>query len=979
MAEPTSIWKKEIRLGRRSRLDEAVEEAMKTEPADEPQTSAEQSIGKQSLWKKEFHIGSAPGDHPSFWKKEIRLIGPRKSTDDVVASPEPAPVQQPVEQAQAPVPAAEPEPVASMLEDLVAPEPEQPVDAVERFFEPPAPPMPGQGVTLDEIDARLEAAKAVLAVVEAKPTPAPAEMPVAETKSEPAAPMLEQPPVAPGVPVTLDEIDARLEAARAVLGAAEETPTPAVTPQPQPTLEPEPVSAQPSAPGETPPLDPELQALVPHIATLEELDARIEAAKAAAMALEAKPAPTPMPEPSYKPEAVHPAAPPMPAHVEVQTPPEAQAQPSAPVRPPAGAVTDPIDARLEAAKAAFEAVLSPTSPKAVPVAAEAPPSVEPPVVEPESVVTPLPEPELEPEPESEPELEPKLEEPASEPAPAPVSQSFWKKEIGGGRKAKASPEVAPAPVLAPEVEPAPKPASQSFWKKEIGGSRKAKPKQARVSKSEPTPVQAAKPASQSFWKKEIGGGRKAKASSEVAPAPVLAPEVELAPKPASQSFWKKEIGGGGKAKVKAKAKSERAPEPQSAAKTASQPFWKKELSIGRSSKPKTEQASQERSKSPAKRELRAPRLRMPTLPSLPSRGGTHAKNGVVELVGLRIGSSQLAAALVNNNGSAELLQLARTPLEPGIVAAGEVRDPGALAQALKRFFAQNKLPRAGIRLGVATNRIGVRVLDLPAMDDPKLFGNAIRFRAQEVLPFPLSDAVLDHVLLGESKDQDGAKQQRVLLVFAHRELVDGYLDACRRAGLKLAGIDFDAFALLRALSEKAADSAPKTSALVAVSIGRERTIFAVSDGSTCDFARVLEWGGGSLDIALETALGITPLEAERLKRTLSLEGEPEAGDLSPTQVEAARAALREELQVLSRELLSSLQFYQSRPESLDIGEVLLTGGGAELGGIGAELGRQIGVPVRIGDPLGGVTVGDSVATPANTGSLTIAVGLGMEG
>ena len=43
-----------------------------------------------------------------------------------------------------------------------------------------------------------------------------------------------------------------------------------------------------------------------------------------------------------------------------------------------------------------------------------------------------------------------------------------------------------------------------------------------------------------------------------------------------------------------------------------------------------------------------------------------------------------------------------------------------------------------------------------------------------------------------------------------------------------------------------------------------------------------------------------------------------------------------------------------------------------------ELSRQLGVPVRVGDPLGRVTVGDSVVTPANTGSLTIAVGLGLE-
>jgi type IV pilus assembly protein PilM len=265
------------------------------------------------------------------------------------------------------------------------------------------------------------------------------------------------------------------------------------------------------------------------------------------------------------------------------------------------------------------------------------------------------------------------------------------------------------------------------------------------------------------------------------------------------------------------------------------------------------------------------------------------------------------------------------------------------------------------------------------MYDPKLFENAIRFRAQEVLPFPLADAVLDHVLLGETTDQANVKHRRVLLVFAHRELVDGYLDACRRAGLKLAGVDFEAFALLRALSVKTDVAAEKNVALVAVSIGQERTIFAVSDGSTCDFARVLEWGGASLDAALATALKVAPEQAEGIKRMLSLEGDGVVGEYSATETEVGRAAVREELQVLARELVSSLQFYQSRPESLDIGEVLLTGGGSELGGIGAELSRQLGVPVRIGDPLGSVTIGESLDPPAHPGSFAIAVGLGIEG
>src|SRR5207302_9838684 len=124
-------------------------------------------------------------------------------------------------------------------------------------------------------------------------------------------------------------------------------------------------------------------------------------------------------------------------------------------------------------------------------------------------------------------------------------------------------------------------------------------------------------------------------------------------------------------------------------------------------------------------------------------------------------------------------------------------------------------------------------------------------------------------------------------------------------------------------------------------IGDERALLAVCVGKVCDFARVLEWGGSSLGLALARALEVGPDEAERIKQLLTLDGDCEIEGVTPVQLEAARAAVRQELQLLARELVSSLQFYQSRPGSLDIGEMLLTGGGAQLDGIDAELGSQL--------------------------------------
>jgi type IV pilus assembly protein PilM len=350
-----------------------------------------------------------------------------------------------------------------------------------------------------------------------------------------------------------------------------------------------------------------------------------------------------------------------------------------------------------------------------------------------------------------------------------------------------------------------------------------------------------------------------------------------------------------------------------------------------------------------------------------------------QLVGLKIGASQVAAARIVNNGSPELVQLARQSLEQGIVVGGELRDPDALAEALRDFFATHKLPNKNVRLGIGNNRIGVRSFEISGVHDPTQLENAIRFRAQEALPIPLDEAVLDYQVIDETVSPTGIRTYRVLLVVAYRELVDRYVAACRGAGLRLVGIDLEAFALLRALSPPPAEGLPEDTALVAVAIGHDRTTFAVSSGNVCEFTRVLDWGGASLNTAIARALDITPSQAEPVKRTLSLS---DGGNDETTQANEhtirAEEAVRLELQTFARELVSSLHFYQNQPGSLAIGVITLTGGTAHLPGLAAELQRLIGVKVRVGDPLRRVKTAKRVETPAQVGSMAVAIGLGIE-
>jgi type IV pilus assembly protein PilM len=505
---------------------------------------------------------------------------------------------------------------------------------------------------------------------------------------------------------------------------------------------------------------------------------------------------------------------------------------------------------------------------------------------------------------------------------------FYKREIsfGGKKKKKKAPtaraiepavtgaEAPPAVPAAPFVAPIPE-KKVPFYKREI--SLGGKKKQA------PT-ARAIEPA--------VTG---AEAPPAVPAAPVVAPIPEK-----KVPFYKREISLGEKKKAPASA-SAKAVTPQPKV-----PFYKRELSLG--------------GKAPA---------------SAPKGSALRQK----ALVGVKIGASGISAARVLRDGKLELLDLVREPLQRGVVVAGEVRDAPALAAALAHLFNANHLPKKAVRLGISNNRIGVRIIEVSGVMDAKQLENAIRFRAQEVLPIALEDAVLDYQQLDESVNAEGELVRRILLVVAYRDLIDRYVVAFKEAGVRLVGIDLEAFGLLRALIPQQSGER-SDAAHVVVSIGHERSTFAVSNGHICEFTRVLEWGGSTLDVAIARQLNLAPSEAEPVKHSLALDGSehPLLPGVTEEQVATAADIVRRQLQTFARELVSSLQYYQNQPDSLGIGDIVITGGTSLLPGLAGELQRLIGVSVRVGDPFERVVPSKGVIVDESQRSLAAAVGLAIE-
>src|SRR3954447_24269991 len=97
------------------------------------------------------------------------------------------------------------------------------------------------------------------------------------------------------------------------------------------------------------------------------------------------------------------------------------------------------------------------------------------------------------------------------------------------------------------------------------------------------------------------------------------------------------------------------------------------------------------------------------------------------IAGLDIEAGSIAATEVEGtNGATRVTASAIQPLEPGAFHEGEVLDPDLLAAALKRLFSENKLSKR-VRLGIGNQRVVVRTLRLPAIENPAEMEAAVRF------------------------------------------------------------------------------------------------------------------------------------------------------------------------------------------------------------------------------------------------------------
>jgi type IV pilus assembly protein PilM len=353
------------------------------------------------------------------------------------------------------------------------------------------------------------------------------------------------------------------------------------------------------------------------------------------------------------------------------------------------------------------------------------------------------------------------------------------------------------------------------------------------------------------------------------------------------------------------------------------------------------------------------------------------KNGPV--VGLDIEAGSIAATEVRVNGAIEVVGSAIGPLEPGAFQEGEVLDADILADALKSLFSKNKLAKQ-VRLGIGNQRLVVRTLRLPAIEDPKEMDAAIQFQAQEQMPMPLDQAVLEHQVVGGVPAEEGAAPQvDVVVVAARRDMISSFVQPLRRAGLEPVGIDLSVFAMIRALSGVSAapegeqpQAQGQFETVLYCNVG-DVTNLAVAHGRACLFARISPVGLAAISSRFGTSHGLSPEHADQWLAHVGLEQPLEQIEGDPQIVADARRYLEEGVTGLIDELRLSLDYYGSQEGTLPAQRIVVCGPGVAIPGLIARMEAGLQYPISVGRPSPLEAFDPSVAA-----RLTLPLGLALE-
>lgn len=338
------------------------------------------------------------------------------------------------------------------------------------------------------------------------------------------------------------------------------------------------------------------------------------------------------------------------------------------------------------------------------------------------------------------------------------------------------------------------------------------------------------------------------------------------------------------------------------------------------------------------------------------------------VLGLDITSSSVKLIEVSRSGGKYRVESYMVrPLPVNAVVEKNISDQDAVAETIRKVVAQAKPKSSEVACAVAGSSVITKIIEMPADLSEQSLEAQITLEADQYIPYPLEEVALDFQVLGPSDTTPG--QVDVLLAACRQENVESRQEAIEEAGLHARIVDVEVFALERAFQLIAEQMGDLEDQVVAVAdIGATMlTLSVLVDGKTV-YTREQLFGGRQVTEEIQRRYGLSQEEAGLAKKQGGLPEDYESEILEPFK------------EALIQQVSRSLQFFFSSSQYNFVDQLLLSGGVAAMDGLGDEIEEKLGIPTRVANPFGLMSISNkvnAVALANDAPAMMIAVGLAL--
>ncbi|WP_315973055.1 pilus assembly protein PilM [Cellvibrio sp. QJXJ] len=338
------------------------------------------------------------------------------------------------------------------------------------------------------------------------------------------------------------------------------------------------------------------------------------------------------------------------------------------------------------------------------------------------------------------------------------------------------------------------------------------------------------------------------------------------------------------------------------------------------------------------------------------------------VIGLDISSTSVKLLELNRIGDRYHVESYTVKaLPPNAVVEKNIADPAAVAEVIRSMVKQSKTKLKHAAVAVAGSAVITKMIDMPMDLSDDAMESQIAAEADQYIPFPLEEVMLDFEVQGISPRNPD--QVEVLLAACRRENVDVRQQVLNDADLVAEKIDIEAYCMERAfelIAEQLEDQEGQVVAII--DIGATMTTLSVLvDGKTV-YTREQLFGGRQLTEEIQRRYGLSREEAGLAKKQGGLPDDYEMEVLAPFKDAVVQQVTR------------SLQFFFSASQYNDVDYIILAGGVASLEGLVGLIEEKLGTQTVVANPFARMSVSsrvNAVSLANDAPALMIVTGLAM--